>query len=158
MSVLKVVIASGEAGRRDECRRLLAQEGRVWVVETAGDGAEAVVSVVRVQPEVVLLDLDLTLDDGPGFIIGLILDKNPGSRVLALSSAHPQELILDALAGGAIGCLEWKDRERLLEKAVWKVHEGEAWVPRKLVTHILERLAVLSAQSESSGAARNVAG
>ena len=143
MSILKVVIASSDAERVIECRRLLEGGGRIWVTETAGDSADAVVSVARSRPDVVLLDLDLASEDGPAFIIGLLLMKNPGSKVLVLSSNHPRELILDALFGGAMGCLEWADSERLLGKAVRKVHDGEAWVSRKLVTLILDRLATL---------------
>ena len=67
MSALKVVIASGEAERMNECRCLLEEEGRFWVIATAGDGADAVVSVARTQPDVVLLDLDLASEDGPAF-------------------------------------------------------------------------------------------
>lgn len=158
MSTLKVVIASGQAEWVGECRRLLEEDGRIWAVETAGDGPEAVVMAARAQPDIVLLDLDLILEDDPAFLIGLLRTKTPDGRVLALSSGHPDELVLDSLSAGAMGCLEWADRERLLVKAVRKVSEGEAWVSRRLVTGLLERLAALPAETKSDPVKRNAAG
>jgi len=58
-----VLIVDDHAGFRSAARRLL-EEGGFDVVGEAGDGASAVAEVVRLRPELVLLDVQLPDIDG----------------------------------------------------------------------------------------------
>ena len=59
---MRILIVDDDAEMRDMIRRLL--EAEEYTVETASNGAEALASVARVEPDLVLLDVMLDAEDG----------------------------------------------------------------------------------------------
>ncbi len=71
-------------GVRGELHTLLDLSGQVRVVGEAADGAEAARLAVDLQPDVVLMDLEMPVLDGYA-AARLIKKALPGCRVIALS-------------------------------------------------------------------------
>lgn len=100
------------------------------------------------QPRVVILDFaeqaELSLS-----LIRMINIKNPAGKVLLISEFTDENLLLDGVTVGASGCLEREACGIFLAKAIESIALGEAWLSRKMVAALLERLADFSEQTQA---------
>ena len=143
MRPISVVIADGGKSGRAACRALLESEKGIRVVGEATSGLGAVTAAERLKPSILLLDLALFNGDGAA-LLPVIRRRSPLTRVLLLTDDAPTAPTLEALSHGARGFLERGALRSHLPRAVRAVGAGEAWVPRKMVTQIMARLARLS--------------
>ncbi len=84
MADIRVLIVDDIAGVRQELHTLLELSGQVQVVGEAADGAGAVRLAVELQPDVVLMDLEMPVLDGYA-AARLMKEALPNCRVIALS-------------------------------------------------------------------------
>ena len=104
MSAIRVLLADDSADLRFLVRETLEAHGGFVVEGEAGDGEEAIARAAELQPELVLLDLDMPRLGGLDALPG-IRSAAPGARVIVLSGLRGDAR--DAsLAGGAVGFLE----------------------------------------------------
>jgi CheY-like chemotaxis protein len=82
-----VLIVDDHASFRTSARALLQAEGDV--VGEAADGEEALEAVVKLRPDVVLLDIQLPGLDGLTIAERLAVVPNPPAVVLISSVLHP---------------------------------------------------------------------
>jgi two-component system, NarL family, response regulator DevR len=99
----RVVIVDDHAIVRRGLRSILELEQDIAVVGEAGGSAEALRTVERTRPEVVLLDLKLTPDgDAEGLAVcSRILEHRPETGVVVLSTFLDERLVAEALRRGA---------------------------------------------------------
>jgi DNA-binding NarL/FixJ family response regulator len=102
--VIRVMIADDHGVIRDGLGRLISALPDMELVGTAGDGAEAVERVHELEPDVVLMDLDMPKLDGIEATRRVLADR-PGTAVLVLTSFSDRPRILGALEAGACGYL-----------------------------------------------------
>lgn len=81
----------------------------IEIVGEASNGAEAIESAYRLQPDVILMDLVMPEVDGPT-AIAAIRQRQPEIAIIALTSFAEPERIAGAMASGAVGHL-LKDAE-----------------------------------------------
>jgi DNA-binding NarL/FixJ family response regulator len=95
------------------------------VVAAIGEGAQALRAAGAVQPDVVVLDLQLP--DMPGVeVTHGILATCPQSRVLILSASGEQQDVLDAVKAGAAGYIVKSASRAELLDAVRRTAAGDA--------------------------------
>lgn len=115
---LRVMIVDDHPMWRDAVARDLIEAG-LDVVATAGDGVTAVRRAIAVQPD--LLVLDLNLPGLPGAevcrrLAGERGEEGGGPRVLVLSASGEQQDVLEAVKAGATGYLvKSADASQLLD-------------------------------------------
>jgi two-component system, NarL family, response regulator DevR len=99
----RVLIVDDHAIVRRGLRSILELEPDIAVVGEAGGPAEALGTLERTQPEVVLLDLKLSPDgDADGLAVcSQILERRPGTGVVVLSTFLDERLVAEALRRGA---------------------------------------------------------
>jgi two-component system, NarL family, response regulator DevR len=99
----RVVIVDDHAIVRRGLRSILEPEEDMDVVGEAGGPADAVRTVERTRPDVVLLDLKLSPDEeSEGLAVcSRILERRPGTRVIVLSIFLNERLVAEALRRGA---------------------------------------------------------
>ena len=104
MGKVRVVLVDDEHMVCAHLRTILGSAEDIEVVDEAHDGAEAVESVVRHRPHVVLMDLRMPGVDGLTAIerIGTLPDP---PAVVALTTFDADEYVLRALRAGAAGFL-----------------------------------------------------
>ncbi len=143
MPPIAVVVADRQKADRDECLRMLEPEGGIRVVGEARSGLEAITLTSRLRPRILLLDLGLAREEGSS-LIPVLRRKSPQTRVLLMTDEASESRTLEALAHGARGYLDKSLLAKFLPRAVRVVDAGEAWVPRKMVAKIMDRLASLT--------------
>jgi DNA-binding NarL/FixJ family response regulator len=102
-------------------RALLDKRHNVVVVGEAGDGMEAVRLVGELQPDVVLLDLDLPGINGLA-VLELIVHRHPRSRVILLTQHDRDDVFFDAVRAGAAGYLPKMVSEAEVTQAIQAVY------------------------------------
>lgn len=142
MPSVTVVIAHRKKASRARCLRLLRHEQGIRVVGEARTLIEVIAAAKR-KPRILLLDLSLSKGDGVE-LLPILRQDSPRTRVILLTDRTSEARILDALSQGVRGYLEKKFLRTFLPKAVRLVDAGGAWVPRKLVAKILNRLVRLT--------------
>jgi DNA-binding NarL/FixJ family response regulator len=102
--VISVLLADDHGVIRDGLGRLIGALEDVEVVGTASDGAEAVDRAKQLEPDVILMDLDMPRMDGIE-ATKRIISEQPGANVLVLTAFSDRARILGALEAGACGYL-----------------------------------------------------
>ncbi|MDP5226259.1 MULTISPECIES: response regulator transcription factor [Arthrobacter] len=122
---IRVLVADDQAIVRDGLVTLLELTAGFEVLGQASDGAEAVELALRLQPDVVLMDLRMPRLDGVGATARLTAEL-PGTAVLVLTTYADDESIVRALTAGARGYLT-KDAGRAeLAAAIRAVARGQS--------------------------------
>jgi len=144
MAAISVVIADRRHAGRAACRGLLTSEKGIRVVGEVKSGLDAVTAAERLKPSILLLDLDLFDGDAGSTLLPVIRRRSPETRVLILTRRGRTLKTIEALCHGARGYLEKERLQMYLPRAVRALDAGEAWVPRKMVAKIMDRVAQLT--------------
>jgi DNA-binding NarL/FixJ family response regulator len=102
--VIRVVVADDHGVVRDGLSRLIDACEDLSVVGVAADGEEAVARVAELEPDVVVMDLDMPRVDGIA-ATKRIVAAQPDAAVLVLTSFSDSARITGALDAGAVGYL-----------------------------------------------------
>ena len=122
---IRVLIADDHPLIREGLRGLLAAEPDLELVGEAADGSEAVEKTDQLRPDVILLDLLMPVKSGIEAIIE-IKEKDPGARILVLTSFADDEQLFPALRAGALGYLLKDSSPQDLLRAIRSVYRGES--------------------------------
>jgi len=141
MPTLKALIIDDQTEFRSSCGQLLQSDLEIDV--SACDGSTALETLESVLPDVVVMGLNID-DTNRWQLLKLIQLRQPECQVLTLADNQSDVEAVKHIEASAVGFINSEDLERLLAKAVKKINQGEAWVPRKLVPSLVERLRVLA--------------
>ncbi len=127
-------------------RNLLEAAVGITVVGEAASGMEALEKIGNLDPDVVLLDMELPDLNGVE-VLKRIVEAESHVRVLGLSSYDDREYISQLLALGAAGYLIKDEVPEDIVEAVRGVARGETgWISRKVAARLSQIL-----QSEKEG-------
>jgi len=142
---IRVLVADDQRLVREGLHVLLDLIPDIRVVGEAGDGIEAVERTRQIQPDVVLMDVQMPGLDGVA-ATRRIQESCPGVRVIILTTFDDDEYVFDGLRAGAVGYLLKDVRSEQLAEAIRAAAQGEAFiqpsVTRKVVaefTRLTER-------------------
>ena len=122
---IRILIVDDHAGFRSGLAALVGTQPGLAVAGEATTGEEAVVRALELQPDVVLMDLNMPDLDGIA-ATRRIIDSSPHIAVLVLTMADNDAAVFDALRAGARGyLLKGADRAELA-RAIRAVASGEA--------------------------------
>jgi two-component system, NarL family, nitrate/nitrite response regulator NarL len=130
---------------------LLALDRSISVVGEAGDAGEAARVAQSVQPDVVLLDLDLPGASGVQAIASL-REACPQARILMLTVSEDQQDMQAALRAGANGYLLKTMEGEDLSRAIHATLRGEAVVSPEMTAKLLAALQQPASAAPSAGA------
>jgi DNA-binding NarL/FixJ family response regulator len=102
--MIRVLVVDDHKRMRAGLRALLATAEDIEIVGAAADGAEALALAARTHPDVILMDVAMPGMDGVEATRRL-LERQPGVRVVMLTSFADERLLLEAVDAGAVGYL-----------------------------------------------------
>lgn len=134
-----VLIADDHAIVRRGLRTLIDGEPDLTVVGEAADGAQVVAMARDLRPDIVLLDLVMPVQSGLDALTQ-ILEENPDTRILVLTSFAGNDKVFPAIRGGASGyVLKDAGAEQLLT-AIYEVARGESYLHPTIALKMLREL------------------
>jgi DNA-binding NarL/FixJ family response regulator len=134
---IRVVIVDDQAMVRAGFTSLLAAEPDIEVVGDAADGEAAVELVIRLKPDVTLMDIRMPLLDGISATRRLV-EAQVETKVLVLTTFDLDEYVFDALRAGASGFLLKDATAEELAAAVRVVAAGESLLAPGVTRRVID--------------------
>lgn len=128
LTKIKLVVAEDNATIRRGIRSLLNKSQEIEVVGEATNGVEALQLVGEIEPDILLLDVEM-----PGLngiqVARMLKESGHTTRILVLSAYDDQEYIRGMFLNGASGYLLKDEAPERIVDAVKGVAQGEnGWV------------------------------
>jgi two-component system, NarL family, nitrate/nitrite response regulator NarL len=133
---IRVIIADDHPVVRIGVRNMLWDDSRIDVVGEATDGDEAISQVVQLEPDILLLDLEMPRMPGLEALRALMNDSLR-VKILLITSTITSQQIIEALQIGARGIVLKNVLADHLRAAISTVHSGDYWIGGKRVVNLV---------------------
>jgi DNA-binding NarL/FixJ family response regulator len=137
---VRVILADDQRLVRESLSTLLELLDGIDLVANAADGQEALDLVELHRPDVVLMDLRMPRLDGIEATRQL-RERNPDTRVIALTTYADDQSVLGALRAGARGYLTKDASSDQIRDAIFAVAAGDAALDPTVQHHVVAALA-----------------
>jgi DNA-binding NarL/FixJ family response regulator len=139
---VRIVLVDDEQMVRAGMKMILESEDGFEVVGEAGDGAEAVALVKKLDPDVVLMDIQMPGMNGLDATREIVaLERDDTSRVLILTTFDLDEYVYEALRVGASGFLLKRTPAEDLIDGVRVVARGDALLSPSITKRMIGEFA-----------------
>jgi DNA-binding NarL/FixJ family response regulator len=135
--MIRVLIADDHAIVRSGLRALLDAEPGMELVGEAAGGYEAIQLIEQIQPDVLVLDLNMPDLDGIA-VTNHLKPRFPNLRILILTVYEDEALLREAIRKGASGYVLKRATESELVTAIQTVERGDLYVDPKMVRTLLD--------------------
>jgi DNA-binding NarL/FixJ family response regulator len=136
----RILMADDHAVLRTGLRLLIDNQPHLKVVGEAGNGTETVTKARELQPDIILLDLNMPGVDGLA-AIPLLRQASPQSRILILTMHDDVSYLQEALRAGASGYILKKAVDSELLMAIETVMRGDIYVHSAMSEKLLQKIA-----------------
>ena len=118
---------------------MLGSQNGITVVGMVASGGEALTSLPKLRPDVVLMDLRMPEMDGVDAIVALRAAE-PAVKILVLTNYQMDEDVFNALQAGALGYLVKSAPQEDVINAIRTVNQGKAYIPPAIAAKLAERI------------------
>ncbi len=139
MEAIKVMIADDHSLIREGLRQLLEFDGSIQVVGEAANGVECLDNLVKYNPEVLLLDINMPEMNGIDVLKKMKEDRSL-VKVLILTVHNELEYLMNAVDIGVEGYIMKDSDSSELKKAIKAVRDGENYIQPSLIPALNNRL------------------
>ncbi len=135
--MISIILADDHRLVRESLRGLLEAESDFHVVAEAGDGLEAVRLIEQLNPDILVLDVNM--GGLNGVEVARQLGRRPtATRVIMLSMYGNESYVLEALRAGARGYVLKENASEELVRAIREVMAGGRYVAASLMNRTIE--------------------
>lgn len=138
-AVIRVMLVDDHPALRKGLAALIHSEPGMTVAAETGDGRDAVRQFKKLRPDVVLMDLRLPQLSGVEAIME-IRKEFPEARFIVVTTYDTDEDIYRAIQAGARSYLLKDSSADEILQAIRIVHDGGAYMPKKMAMRLAERL------------------
>ncbi len=136
---IKVMLADDHIMMREGIRQLLEFDGSIEVIGEANDGNECLANLVSLNPQVLLLDINMQGKNGIE-VLEEIKSKKINVKVLILTVHAEIEYLIKAVDMGVDGYILKDSESAELKRAINAVVNGETYIQPKLIPALNNRL------------------
>ncbi|MEO0924535.1 MAG: response regulator [Cyanobacteria bacterium J06643_13] len=147
--MIRILIVDDQNIVRQGLQALLNPKPDLKVIGTADNGKSALEQVKNLQPDLVLIDIEMPGMDGVT-ATQKICQLFPATKVIVLTSHEDLKYVAKALQAGAKGYLLKQTLADDLEKAIWSVCHGYSQVESQLLEKIIADSTLSSVTSEQN--------
>jgi len=137
---IRILLLTSHTLARAGFKLLLESVAGFKVVAESGEGNEALQLAGQVQPDIILMEPNLSGAEGP-CIISNLLAETEHARVLLITSDCAPNQHVQYVQMGAMGVVTLQQAPAVLFKAIEKIQAGEIWLDRSLVANALGQMA-----------------
>ncbi len=134
--MIRVLVVDDHPIVRQGLVSVLGDEDDFEVVGEAGSGREAIARVQRLQPDVVLLDLEMPDLDGVAAIPQLLASR-PGVGILVFTAYDTDERVLGAVRAGARGYLLKGASADEIARGIRAVNAGGSYLEPRVTSKLM---------------------
>ena len=134
----RIVLADDQPLVRAGFRMILEAEDDIDVAGEASDGEEAVAVTRQLQPDVVLMDIQMPKVDGLEATRRIAQDASIDSRILILTTFERDDYVFEALRAGASGFMLKNAAPEDLVRAVRVVATGDALLDPAITRRVIQ--------------------
>ncbi len=145
---IRIVIADDHPIVRRGLRTVIKTQPDMELLGEATNGAEAVALVKTHQPDIVIMDLQMPVQDGMSAIRELNQAGSP-TRVVVLTSFPDDDHVFAAIKAGATGLLLKDSSPKDLLEAIRHVHQGESALHPTIAMKVLMEVKQASNQTSA---------
>ena len=149
MDTIKILVADDHLVVREGLCGMLNDEDDLEVIGQADNGAAAVDSARELNPDVVVMDLQMPELNG-GQAMQQIRAENPDAKFVVLTTYDSDHYILMGIEGGANAFLLKDTPRQTLFDAIRTVHRGQQYLQPKVASKVLARFVELARKSQDS--------
>lgn len=124
---IRIIIADDHALLREGIRNVLQLENDLEVIGEAADGEEALQKVEELQPDVLLLDINMPKMNGLE-VTRRLRECQAAVKVIVLTIHDDEQYVVEVIRSGAAGYLLKDIEPGMLVKAIHSVHQGESFI------------------------------
>lgn len=137
MSQIKVLLVDDHPVVRAGIRGLLEEAEDILVVGEASDGEQALQAITQLNPDVIVLDIEMRGMDG--IAVAQALKTQPGApRILVLSVHQDKRYVLGLLEQGAAGYLTKDEAMDTIIEAIRGIASGQTgWLSRTVAAKVV---------------------
>lgn len=146
--MIKILIADDQELIRESLRIVLGQEKDFLVTDTVGDGLEAIRSIRKNKPDLVLMDIRMPKMDGVA-CTKIIKEGYPEIKILILTTFDDDAYVYNALRFGASGYLLKGISMEGLSQAIRTVHQGQAMINPDIASKVLKFFSEMAGDTAS---------
>ena len=128
--IIKILLADDQRLVREGIKAILKHEPEIKVVGTAQDGQSAIAQVKKLQPDIVLIDIEMPKMNGIT-ATRYICRCLPHTKVIVLTSHNNDDYLAQAIEAGASGYLLKNSLLHELTQAIYALGEGSGTTPIK---------------------------
>lgn len=137
MSRIRVLICDDQSLIRSSLELILGTDNSLEVVGTAANGAEAVTAARKLNPDVVLMDIQMPVLDGVSATAQITSEGM--AKVIVLTTFDRDDYLFAALDAGASGFLLKNTEPEALMQAVHAIAGGQALLSPEVTLRIIRR-------------------
>ena len=137
---IRVLIADDQRVVREGLAMVLGLLDGVEVVGAVSDGNEAVALAGDLRPDVVLMDLRMPRCDGIE-ATRLLRERQPGTKVVVLTTYVDDQSVIEALRAGARGYLTKDAGGEEIRQALLRVLDDDAVIDPAVQHHLVDAIA-----------------
>ncbi len=145
---IKVILADDHPVVRRGLAAIVDAEDDIQVVGEADDGRTALALVHSLEPDVVLMDLQMPVMDGVE-ATQRIRAEAPATEVIILTTFKDDDFIYAGIDAGARGYLLKDAPPTRLVEAIRAAHRGESLLNPEVAARVLDRLSRMTSPTEA---------
>ena len=136
---IRILVVDDHSIVRQGIRSLLSNYPEFEIVAEADNGATAIDYAQQFTPDVTLLDI--RMPDRSGLeVLRQIRQRQPGAKVLILTSFEDDEYVMGALRAGAYGFVSKSGSDTMLVSSIRAVHRGEHVLSPQVTGTVVQRV------------------
>jgi DNA-binding NarL/FixJ family response regulator len=139
MDCVRVLVADDHRAFAEAVALRLAAETGVVVVGTAHTALEVEDQVAALQPDVLVLDVELGQDDGIA-LARWLRSQHPHTQIVVVTFRDDVDAASAAVRGGVAAFLVKDCTSEELVDAVWRAARGDRWIEPRLLGPVLDDL------------------
>lgn len=135
MKLINVMIVDDHAMIREGLKQLLELDGEIRVINEAGDGEECINKIDLVNPDVLLLDINMPKMNGLE-VLKVLKERGCTTKILILTIHNEVEYLAKAVKIGVNGYVLKDSPAETLKKAIFTVYNGEIFIQPSLANEL----------------------